>query len=59
MPRLVLLAALGLTLGCGTSDPTTPDPAPPAGKSEKLPPEVEFDPATAAKMKPARKPAAP
>ncbi|MBX9579125.1 MAG: hypothetical protein K2X87_02355 [Gemmataceae bacterium] len=56
--RLVLLAALALA-GCGRSDPTVPDPAPPAGKAAKLPPEVEFDPATAAKIKPAPKPATP
>ena len=47
--RIVLFAALVVT-GCGTTDPTpaAPDPAP--AKKVKLPPEVEFDPATAAKL---------
>lgn len=49
--RIVLLAALVLALtGCGKSDPTPADPEPPAGKAARLPPEVEFDPATAAKQ---------
>lgn len=57
--RIVLLAALVLA-GCGKPEPTPADPPPaPAGKAAKLPPEVEFDPATASKLKPAPKPAAP
>lgn len=51
LPRITLFAALVLALtGCGKSDPTPADPDPPAGKAAKLPPEVEFDPATAAKQ---------
>ncbi|MBX9626205.1 MAG: hypothetical protein K2X82_20570 [Gemmataceae bacterium] len=50
LTRITLLAALVLLTGCGRSDPTPADPDPPAGKAAKLPPEVEFDPATAAKQ---------
>ena len=57
--RIVLFAAL-VGAGCGKVDPTAADPPPaPPGKAAKLPPEVEFDPATASKLKPAPKPAAP
>jgi hypothetical protein len=45
---LVMLAAV-LLAGCGEAGPKTqPTPAPPADvKKSPLPPEVEFDPATA------------
>lgn len=44
--RLLILCAVLPLAGCGDAPPTTaPGPAP---KAETLPPEVEFDPATAA-----------
>jgi hypothetical protein len=46
LPRLLILVVLLLPAGCGESAPTTaPAQAPKA--DTKLPPEVEFDPATA------------
>jgi hypothetical protein len=47
LPRLLILSAVLLVAGCGGSATTTA-PAPKA--DGKLPPEVEFDPATAADM---------
>jgi hypothetical protein len=50
--RTLLLAALLATVGCGSKAAPTPD----AAGANKLPPEVEFDPATAAeKYKAAKK----
>ena len=46
LPRLLVLGAVMLLAGCGgTGTTTAPAPAP---QAEKLPPEVEHDPATAA-----------
>jgi hypothetical protein len=48
--RLLALFAVVLLAGCGQSgstQPATPDPARSGAKPSALPPEVEFDPATA------------
>ena len=45
LPRLLILVAMFLLAGCGEGgSPTT---APASKADSKLPPEVEFDPATA------------
>jgi hypothetical protein len=43
--RVLLLVAGLIVVGCGS--PTTPTTPPDAKANTKLPPEVEFDPATA------------
>jgi hypothetical protein len=46
LPRLIFLAAVLAVAGCGeTGSPSTP--ATPQKSAAPLPPEVEFDPATA------------
>jgi ABC-type glycerol-3-phosphate transport system substrate-binding protein len=47
LARLLLLCAVLALAGCGGDAPTTA-PSPTQKAPKKLPPEVEFDPATAA-----------
>jgi hypothetical protein len=47
-PTPLVLAVVLALAGCGKEPAPAP---PPATTSDKLPPEVEFDPATAAAMK--------
>ena len=46
-PRLIILGVVLLLAGCGQSRPTQLAPVAPGAKQSTLPPEVEFDPATA------------
>lgn len=54
-PRVLILGAVLLVAGCGGDGTPTTAPAP-APRAEKLPPEVEFDPATAADKYKGKKP---
>jgi hypothetical protein len=47
--RLLVLAACVALCGCA-DDPHAASEPPPGAKAAKLPPEVEFDPATAAEQ---------
>jgi hypothetical protein len=46
--RLAVLAACLILTGCGETTPTATQPQSHGAKAAPLPPEVEFDPATAA-----------
>ena len=48
---LILLVCLTLMLGCGRKNSTSVTPTDPAALKVPLPPEVEFDPTTAMKVK--------